>query len=158
MGCFVKLSRRTDYALRALFTLVDRAGQGPVTLGELASRNDIPRSFLEQIMLSLKERGWVTSSPGRRGGYSLACPPDRITMGQVIRHFDGLLAPIACVSPTHHEPCSQSPTCRFRRALLTVRNITADFMDNATLADVARLEPVADREVFTLELVAGDGI
>jgi Rrf2 family protein len=154
----MRLSKKADYALRALFTLVDRQGQGPVSMSELARRNDVPKRFLEHIMLDLKSRGWVKSLPGRRGGYVLALPPEQITMGQVVRHFDGVLAPIGCVSASDPQPCSQSPTCRFRRVLLEVRNLTAEHMDNATLAAVARGGPVAEKEVFALELIAGGGI
>jgi Rrf2 family protein len=94
----MKLSKKADYALRVLFDLVERVGQGPVPMNELAKRNDVPKSFLEHIMLDLKEQGWVESTPGRKGGYVLAQDPERITMGQVVRHFDGLMAPIGCVS------------------------------------------------------------
>ncbi len=154
----MKLSRKTDYALRVLLALVDRWGQGPVSMNELAKQNDVPKKFLEHIMLDLKSQGWVESSPGRMGGYVLALPPERITLGQVVRHFDGILAPVGCVSISNNEPCTQAPTCRFRRVLLDIRNVTASYMDNATLAQVARNAPVDDRELFSLELVGGDGI
>src|SRR5947209_369160 len=154
----MKLSKKADYALRVLFDLVERVGQGPVAMNELAKRNDVPKSFLEHIMLDLKEQGWVASTPGRKGGYVLAQDPERITMGQVVRHFDGLMAPIGCVSVARNEPCSQAPTCRFRRVLLEVRNQTAQYMDHATLARVAQNKPVSDQEVFTLEFTGGDGI
>jgi Rrf2 family protein len=154
----MRLSRKTDYALRVLMTLVDRWGQGPISMNELARANDVPKKFLEHIMLDLKSQGWVASSPGRTGGYVLSLPPERITLGQVVRHFDGILAPVGCVSISNFEACSQSSTCRFRRVLLDIRNATAEHMDNATLAQVARNEPVTDREVFSLELIGGDGI
>lgn len=109
----MKLSRKSDYALRALFTLVECRGQGPVPIRELAELNDVPRRFLEQIMLELKSIGMVRSIPGRIGGFELGRPPEQITMGQVVRHFDGQLAPIACVSSTHYEACSQECTAGF---------------------------------------------
>ncbi|MFO0000065.1 MAG: RrF2 family transcriptional regulator, partial [bacterium] len=118
----MKLSRKSDYALRALFSLVANQNERPVSVRELAEWNDIPRRFLEQIMLELKSQGWVQSVPGRDGGFLLAKPPSAITMGEVVRHFDGILAPIACVSTSHFEPCSQEGTCRFRRIMLDVRN------------------------------------
>jgi len=124
----------------------------------LAQENDVPKRFLEHIMLDLKEQGWVDSSPGRKGGYILARSPERITMGQVVRHFDGLMAPIGCVSVTCNQHCSQAYRCRFRRILLEIRNMTARHMDNTTLAQIALAEPVGDHEVFALALVAGDGI
>jgi Rrf2 family protein len=156
----MKLSKKTDYALRALFSLVDRWGNDPVPVSmmQLARENDVPKRFLEHIMLDLKEQGWVASSPGRKGGYVLAQPPERITMGQVVRHFDGLMAPIGCVSVTKNEPCTQAHRCRFRRVLLEIRNATARHMDNSTLAEIAGTKPVGDDEVFALALLGGDGI
>ncbi len=154
----MKLSRKTDYALRVLLTLVQEDGQRPISIRELADRNDVPKRFLEQIMLEMKQQGWVRSVAGSRGGYLLARPADKITMGQVIRHFDGLLAPIACVSVTHHEPCSQESTCRFRRVLLNVRNHVAAAMDRASLDEVAGNQPVTREEVFNDKLVDGAGI
>ncbi len=154
----MKLSRKTDYALRALFTLVEHFGRGPIPIRELARRNDIPKRFLEQILLELKSRGWVDSLPGKRGGYALAKRPDQITMGQVVRHFDGVLSPIWCVSVTHYQSCSQEAVCRFRRFLMEIRNYTARLMDSATLADVYAGKPVSHEEVFAQELVGGGGI
>lgn len=151
----MQLSMRTDYALRALFTLVEHTGGLPIPIGELARRNDVPKRFLEHIMLDLKERGWVRSLPGKRGGYVLAKNPEKITMGDVVRHFDGYLAPIACVSVTDYKRCSQEPVCRFRRVLLNARNIVAHLMDSTTLADVMKNSPVANPE---LSCLFGDGI
>ncbi|HZZ78107.1 MAG TPA: Rrf2 family transcriptional regulator [Gemmataceae bacterium] len=154
----MKISRKADYALRVLFTLIDQRGAGPLSMTQLAQQNDVPKKFLEHIMLGLKEQGWVESSPGRFGGYALTVSPERITMGQVIRRFGGLIAPIGCVSVTQNLVCTQSHRCRFRRVFLDVRNLTARYLDNLTLASVAGMEPVDEREVFALELVAGDGI
>lgn len=109
-------------------------------------------------MLDLKARGWVSSVAGKRGGYLLARPPEAITMGEVVRHFDGYLAPIACVSVSDYRRCTQEPTCRFRRVLLSVRNVVTKLMDEATLADVMRGEPVTDREVASAQGVDGEGI
>ena len=150
----MRVSRRSDYALRALFTLAAQFGQGPISIRELATRNDIPRKFLEQIMLDLKGKGWVRSIPGRIGGFELAVEPAQLTMGQVVRHFDGILAPISCVSTSDYEPCSQEPFCRFRRVMLDIRNFTTQLMDRATLAGVLQGSPVRREEVFD----AGDGI
>lgn len=154
----MKLSRKSDYALRVLFTLVDEFGHGPVSIRELAVRNDVPRRFLEHIMLDMKEAGWVRSIPGRDGGYVLGKAPEEITMGQVVRHFDDVLAPIGCVSVTHYEPCSQEPRCRFRRVLLEIRNYTARLMDTTTLALISQERPVSRAEVFSDEFSAGGGI
>jgi Rrf2 family protein len=154
----MRVSRKSDYALRALFSLADHYGQGPVSVRVLAEKNDVPKRFLEQIMLDLKAKGWVRSIAGRDGGFELSVPPDRLTMGQVIRLFDGVLSPIGCVSVTHYEPCSQEPVCRFRRLFLEIRNFTTRAMDQATLASVMGRQPVEHEEVFDLSFIAGEGI
>jgi Rrf2 family protein len=154
----MRVSKKTDYALRAIFTLVDHFGRGSIPIRELSRRNDVPKKFLEQILLAMKKRGWVESSPGLRGGYVLAKTPNKITMGEVVRHFDGILAPIACVSVNGYKRCSQEPLCRFRRVFLNVRNYVAGLLDHATLADVAQGLPVARPEVFTPSFTGGEGI
>lgn len=144
----MRISRKTDYALRVLFTLVEYNGRGPIPIRELARRNEVPKRFLEHILLELKEQDLVASVPGRKGGYKLARSPERITMGQIVRYFDGVLAPIRCVSVTDYERCSQESVCRFRRVLLEIRNKTAEIMDNMTLAAVYSGKPVSFDEVF----------
>jgi len=153
----MRVSKKTDYALRALFTLVDHFGGAPIPIRELARRNDVPKKFLEQIMLQLKAQGWVKSEAGIRGGYVLAKKPEKITMGEVVRHFDGILAPIDCVSVTGYTRCSQEPVCKFRRVFLDARNYVAGVMDKATLAEVAKSSPVTKREV-SAGFMGGEGI
>ena len=109
-------------------------------------------------MLDLKEKGWVASTAGKRGGYQLAKAPEKITMGEVVRHFDGFLAPIACVSVTDYKRCSQEPTCRFRRIMLTARNLVAGLMDRTTLADIMKSSPVSKEEIQRIQGIDGDGI
>jgi Rrf2 family protein len=151
------VSKKTDYALRALFTLVEHYKGTPIPIRELARRNDIPKRFLEQIMLALKTQGWVESLAGVRGGYVLAQNPAKITMGEVVRYFDGILAPIECVSVTGYKRCSQEPVCRFRRVFFDIRNYVANVMDRSTLADVAKSAPVSKREVWA-GFMGGEGI
>ncbi len=153
----MRVSKRTDYALRAMFTLVDHYGGQPIPIRELARRNDVPKRFLEQIMLALKSQGWVDSSAGIRGGYFLAKNPDKITMGQIVRHFDGILAPIDCVSVTGYQRCSQESVCRFRRVFYEARNYVASLMDRTTLAEVAKGLPVSKKEV-SAGFIGGEGI
>jgi len=153
----MRVSKRTDYALRALFTLVEHEGGGPIPIRELARRNDVPKRFLEQIMLELKKRQWVDSSAGVRGGYFLARKSSLITMGEVVRHFDGILAPIDCVSVTGYTRCSQEPVCRFRRVFFDARNYVAGLMDRLSLADVAKGNPLSQKELFA-GFMGGEGI
>ena len=151
------VSKKTDYALRVLFTLVDHFGGSPIPIRELARRNDVPKRFLEQILLDCKTQGWVSSTAGIRGGYLLAKKPAKITMGEVVRHFDGILAPIDCVSVAGYKRCSQESVCRFRRVFLDVRNYVAGVMDRSTLADVAKILPVSKLELSGV-FVGGEGI
>jgi Rrf2 family protein len=143
--------------LRALFTLVEHYNGTPIPIRELARRNDIPKRFLEQIMLALKAKGWVESLAGMRGGYILAKNPSKITMGEVVRHFDGILAPIACVSLSGYKRCSQEPVCRFRRVFFDIRNYVTAVMDRSTLGEVAKGAPVSKQEVWA-GFIEGEGI
>jgi Rrf2 family protein len=153
----VRVSKKADYALRVLFTLVDHYGSTPISIRELARRNDVAKKFLEQILLSLKSEGWVGSLPGAHGGYVLIKKPGEITMGEILRHFDGVLAPIDCVSVTGYKRCSQEAACRFRRVFYDARNYVTALMDRATLAEVARGTPVSKLEVIT-GFTGGEGI
>ena len=153
----MRVSKETDYALRALFTLVDHYCGAPIPIRELARRNDVPKRFLEQIMLKLKAQGWVDSVAGVRGGYVLAKDPGKITMGEVVRQFDGILAPIDCVSVTGYKRCSQEPVCRFRRVFLDARNYVAGLMEQATLAGVSKGAPVSKQEI-SAGFIGGEGI
>ncbi len=138
----MRISKKTDYALRALFYLVEHNDSGPIPIARLARQNAVPKKFLEHIMLDLKSQGWVRSVSGKKGGYELAKKPDRITMGEVVRYFDGLIAPINCVSVNQYELCSQEPRCRFRNLFLQIRDNTARMMDMASLESVALGSPL----------------
>lgn len=154
----MKVSKKSDYALRVLFDLVENYGKGPLSIRELAERSDIPKRFLEHILLDLKAHAWVDSTPGKYGGYVLAQDPRHIRMGEVVRVFDHLLAPINCVSAHEYEPCSQEATCRFRRVFLEIRNNTTRLMDHVSLAAIYAGLPVQQAEVFDPALIEGDGI
>lgn len=154
----MRFSKKSDYALRALVHLAGQSNREPISIRTLASVNDIPYRFLQQIMLDLKANGWVNTLAGREGGIVLAKPPVGINVGEVVRFFDGVLAPIGCVSSTHYEACSQEPVCRFRRMLLEIRNHTAAIMDRTTLEDLVRNAPLSHREVFGEQYSEGAGI
>ena len=156
----MRVSKKTDYALRALFTLVEHHGGAPIPIRELARRNDVPKRFLEQIMLALKSQGWVESTAGIRGGYILARHPAKITLGEVVRHFDGILSPIDCVSVTGYQRCTQESVCRFRRVFFDARNYVANLMDRSTLAEVAKGTPLTKKEMTGgfKGFIGGEGI
>lgn len=154
----MKISKKSDYALRALLLLADQEPGELVSIRRLAEIADIPKRFLEQIMLDLRGRGWVKAVTGRDGGFQLAVKPGELTMGRIVRHFDGVLAPVACVSVTHYEPCSQEKVCRFRRVFLDARNHAARMLDSLTLEDLRHTPPVTDSDLAAAAFRDGDGI
>lgn len=116
-------------------------GRGPVLVSELADQDRIPKKFLESILLDLKHRGLVHSRKGPHGGYQLGRPPDRISVGEVIRVLDGPLALVPCVSQTAYAPCEECVTpddCAVRRIFQEVRDETARILDGTTLLAAAQ--------------------
>lgn len=135
--------------MRALIALASLPESGEVMqIKEIASREQIPIKFLEQILLTLKNAGIVKSRMGSGGGYHLSKPASEITLGQVVRILDGPLAPITCVSQTAYEKCGcpNEETCGLRLVMLDVRNAIADILDCTTLADIARRVEVVKHE------------
>jgi Rrf2 family protein len=121
--------------------LARKHGCGPVLIAHLAEEEAIPRKFLEQILLSLKGLGLVASKKGKRGGYSLAMPPDQITLATVIRMVEGPLAPLPCASETRYRKCDECPdaeTCGTRIVMREVRDAIAAILERTTLATVCR--------------------
>jgi Rrf2 family protein len=149
----MKISKKGDYALRALLCLALHYDKGVMHMTEIAGREDIPKKFLEQILLLLKGAGFVQSKSGVGGGYMLARPPEEIALGDVIRVVDGPLAPIGCVSKKFHVACPREKTCGIRSIMQDVRNATAQILDNITLGDVCnRTKGVAKRKTRTIRI------
>jgi Rrf2 family protein len=139
----MKLSKRGEYALRALIdiAIAEELGFPILQASVLASKEKLPIKFLEQILARLKLGGYVKSTRGKFGGYSLAKPMKRIRLGPVIRFIEGPLAPIRCVSQTGYERCScpDEVHCGLRMLMLDVRNAIARILDRYTLADVVEI-------------------
>jgi Rrf2 family protein len=135
----MRLSRRSEYGLRALIDLVRHEGQGPIPLTMLATRNRLPVKFLEQIMATLKHAGIVRTTLGTHGGYALAAQASAISIGRIVRLLDGALAPMGCVSLRYYEPCScpDEATCPLRDAMIDVRDAMLEILDTETLAALA---------------------
>lgn len=94
------ISNKCHYALRAMLELALREGRGPVTIGEIASAQQIPVRFLEAILRQLKQAGLADSVRGKEGGYFLARKAASITVGEVLRLFEGpFLSTAASVAP-----------------------------------------------------------
>jgi len=139
----MKVSKRSEYALRALIDLgiASELGWPMLQINELATKEKLPIKFLEQIFTQLKAAGYVKSRRGKFGGYSLARPMNRIKFGAVIRLIDGPLAPIRCVSQTSYARCScpDEVHCGLRMLMLDVRNAIAKLLDRYTLADIVEI-------------------
>ena len=132
------LSHKAKYGLKAAFYLARHYEQGPVLISDLATAEYIPKKFLEHILLELKKQGILYSRMGKGGGYSLAKPPDKIYLGQIIRVLDGPLAAVQCVSKSAYVrcvECKDERTCEIRKVMKHVRDATAHILDRTSLAD-----------------------
>lgn len=134
----MKLSKKGEYALRALIDLSLNYEKGIVKIRDIAKREKIPEKFLEQILLSLKKAGLLESKRGARGGYYLSKPPKAITLGEIIRIMDGPLAPLRCVSKMAYMNCPEEGNCGLQSVMLDVRNAIAKILDNITFDDVCK--------------------
>jgi Rrf2 family protein len=135
----MRLSRRSEYGIRALVDLVRHDETAPIALATLAERNRLPPKFLEQIMSTLKHGGIVRTTLGARGGYALAMDPTTVSIGRVIRLLDGALAPLPCVSLRFYAQCScpDEASCSLRDVMLDVRDAMLAILDHETLAELA---------------------
>lgn len=147
------LTSKAKYALRAMIDLADQSGSGerrPVFIGDVAVRQDIPRRFLENILLELRKHGLVISHRGKMGGYALARSPDLITFADIIRAIDGPVALTPCTSRTAYqrcEDCKDEAICAIRRTMLQVRDASANILERTTLASaLAAPAPIEDVE------------
>jgi Rrf2 family protein len=133
------LSQKTKYALRALQYLARAEGSGPVLISRLARDEQIPQKFLEAILLDLKNHGVLQSKKGKGGGYLLLKPADAITLGEVIRLFDGPIAPLPCASEKAFKKCDECPdlhACPTRSVMKEVRDAMAAILDRTSIADL----------------------
>ena len=135
----MRLSRRSEYGLRAIVDLVHEGGTKPVALGALAKRNNLPPKFLEQIMATLKHGGIVRTTLGAHGGYAMSVDPSTVSIGRVVRLLDGALAPLPCVSLRYYGRCScpDEATCPLRDVMIDVRDAMLEILDHETLAQLA---------------------
>ena len=158
----MKLSKRGEYALRALIDLgiAQELGRPMLQISALVEKEKLPEKFLVQILLQLREAGYIDSKRGKYGGYSLARPMDQVNFGQIVRLIDGPLAPIACVSQTAYARCTcpDEAHCGLRMLMLDVRNAIANVLDRYTLADIVAItlrKLRRDKACFHLDEVLG---
>jgi len=133
------ISKKTKYALKAVIYLAREYEKGPVLIADLAREENIPKKFLELILLSLRNNGILSSKKGKGGGYYLAKSPRTVSMGQIVRIMEGTLAPVPCVSVSAYEKCEEceeESTCGIKIVMKDVRDAIAGILDSATLAEV----------------------
>ena len=117
--------------------LAQRHGHGPASLTEIAEQEDLPRAYLEQLVISLRDAELVRSTRGAHGGYELTRPPEQIRMGEVLRALEGPIAPMICVSDEpNHNTCARTGYCTVNFMWLRVRDAIAGALDSMTLADL----------------------
>jgi Rrf2 family protein len=134
------LTKKGKYGLKAMIDLASLDKGQTAFVSDIAARNNIPKKFLDAILLELRNEGMLRSKKGPGGGYALSKPASDIYIGQVIRALDGPLAPIRCASRTAFEACedcSDPATCQVRRSMTDVRDAMAAVLDTMTLEQFA---------------------
>jgi Rrf2 family protein len=133
------LSKKTRYAMLALTNLASKYGEGVIQIGDIARMENIPQRFLESILLELKKMGILGSKLGKTGGYYLIKPPDEVSLLDIVRHFEGSVGLLYCVSEKAYQPCEFckiEETCKIRHVFKKIRDNTYDILQNASLASL----------------------
>jgi Rrf2 family protein len=136
----MKLSLRGEYALRSLVVLGLNYGRNVLRIQAISEQQNIPKRFLEQILNDLKSAGIVESRRGMAGGYRLSKPPDQISLATVIRHIEGPLAPVSCVSEKFYSRCScpDESKCSIRSVMKDVREAIVQILEGVTVAELCQ--------------------
>ena len=135
-------STRGEYGVRLMVELARHYGSGPVSLSEMADHEQLPRPYLEQLVVSLREGALVTSTRGARGGYELSRSPADIRMYEVLTALEGPVTPMICASsdPERTANCDRAGCCNVEYLWQRVRDAIVEALDSMTLAELA--EPV----------------
>ncbi len=137
------LSKKAQYALYALRHLALEYGKGPVLISKISEDENIPKKFLEAILLELKNKAIVSSKMGKGGGYYLLKKPNEVSLIDIIRGFDGPVALLPCASELYYEECTNCPDeskCGFKPVLKEVRDKTVEILSRNTLANIIKKE------------------
>lgn len=132
----MKLSKKTEYACLALIDLAENYGDKVVKIQDISLRRKIPKKYLEQILLLLKNSGYIESIRGATGGYKMIKEPSMITVAEIIRLIDGPLAPVGSVSKYFYEATPIEQSKKMIGVLRNVRNYISDIMETTTFADL----------------------
>ena len=131
----IAFSTKGEYGVRLMVQLGRRAGAGPASLAEIAAAEDLPRAYLEQLVMSLRDAGLVISTRGAHGGYQLSRPPEAIRMSDVLQALEGPIAPMSCASddPAHAAQCGRNAACTVNVMWVRVRDALSGALDAMTL-------------------------
>ncbi|MCV3734947.1 Rrf2 family transcriptional regulator [Rhizobium sp. TRM96647] len=155
------LTKKGKYGLKALVDLARLAPGETAFVSEIALRNNIPKKFLDTILLELRNAGILRSKKGPGGGYALSHPASAIRIGHAIRVLDGPLAPIRCASRTAYEACddcADPQACQVRRAMTDVRDAIAAILDTMTLEQFVAAPGAASLVDDEIEAQAAAGL
>ena len=132
------LSKKSQYAFKALIYLAERYNKGPVLIAEISKKKKIPLKFLENILLELKKAGILESKKGKGGGYFLKKEPAKIKVASVIRLINGPIAMLPCVSLYFYERCKNcdEKRCGLHDMMIEVRDASLNILENRTLKDL----------------------
>lgn len=133
----MRVSSRGEYGARALLDLALH-GPGVVQAEDIARRQEIPESYLNQLLIALRKAGLITSKRGPRGGHALARHPSQIDMAEVILALEGSTAPAACVDEETTDECGLAGRCTLRRVWQRVKRATDAILEGTTLEDLRR--------------------
>jgi Rrf2 family transcriptional regulator, cysteine metabolism repressor len=132
----MKLTSRSEYALLALVYLARNESEGFISVETVAVAQEIPPKFLEQILLALKRAKYLRSTKGQHGGYRLARPAEKISLAEVIRLFDGALAPTESVSLNFYEPTPIEKEQNLVAVFKELRDYISNKLETTTIADI----------------------
>ena len=135
------LSKKTRYAIVALTRLAREYGKGPLQIREIAEDEKIPQSFLENILLELRKLGILGSKLGKSGGYFLLKKPEDVNLAEIIRHFEGTIALMYCVSEKAYQPCEfckDESNCEIRKVFKEIRDTTYDILSRTNLKSLTQ--------------------
>lgn len=130
------LSKKTRYAIIALVKLSKEYGNGPVLISEIAESEQLPQRFLENILLELKKMGILGSRLGKTGGYFLIRKPNEVCLDEIVRHFEGSIAMLYCISEKSYQPCEfckREEDCKIRVVFKEIRDNTLSVLNKTTL-------------------------
>jgi Rrf2 family protein len=135
------LTKKTRYALAAMRRLAKEYGNGTLLINDIAETEKIPKRFLENILLELKNNGILSSKLGKKGGYYLIKKPEDVNLLEIVRLFEGAIALIPCTSEKYYERCencANEEDCSIKKVFQDIRDYTYRTLKAKTLADLIK--------------------